>query len=66
MCVYFSDILKLKKPYLPIKILQWNRKVRRKLRKKRPVIRVKEPDFSIPAEDVTDEETPLFARVYDF
>ena len=57
----------MKKPYLPTKILQWNRKVRRKLRKKRPMMKIKEQDLGVevPGSD-TDEETPLFARVYDF
>ncbi|XP_052797951.1 uncharacterized protein LOC128230013 [Mya arenaria] len=58
------EILQMKKPYLPKKILNWNRKIYRKLRKKKA--KKKQDDFSVPLLGYDSENERSSARVYDF
>jgi len=63
--LFISEILRMKKPFLPKSLLNFNRKVRRKLRKKKS--KMKQDDYLDPlVADNSDDEKLIYARVFDF
>ncbi|KAL4224256.1 hypothetical protein ACF0H5_017710 [Mactra antiquata] len=62
--VSIYEILKMRRPYLPKKLLRWERRIRRKLKRKKRIM--KERDLAEPHSDNSDEETLIYSQNCDF